>query len=191
MTSSRNKFLFSGRSVAKVTFTVIVLIIVIVWLLGFRTHRDLWENALISASVISATLFVFLTLGLYKGIALHDDFTQPVSLRKERKKSGKGGWLEYADIPEVDGEGCLVALALWIGIALLYYLFSFLLPAGIEMGMLGFSGLLYWVFYRALHTVFTRSPQCEGSWVKSITQAAFFTILYCGWIFGVIYLVEG
>jgi hypothetical protein len=185
MTSARNKFIFSGRNVARVSLLAVVLTILLVWVLGFRSHRSLFNNALLSATIISAALFLFLFIGLYKGFSLHNDLSW--HSRRNSTSSGGSGWTPDLSW-NLDAEGCLIAIGLWLVITLLAYLFNFFLPASLEG--LGLIGLFYWLFYRALNVVFTRSAQCQGNWRNSLGYALLFTTLYCGWVYGVIYLLN-
>ena len=50
--------------------------------------------------------------------------------------------------------------------------------------------MLYWVFFRALKLVFSKSDETKGNFVKSIVYSLGYTILFTGWIFGIAYLVE-
>jgi hypothetical protein len=185
MTSPRNQFIFSGRNVARVSLWVILITVLLVWLAGFRTHRSLMDNALLSTTIISSGLFIFLFIGLYKGAALHNDIRR----RRPLRDDDGDGWLDGLDIPEeLDSDGCLAALLLWLVVGLLAFVVNALLPVGLEG--LGLAGLLYWGFFRALNLVFSNSIQCQGNWRSSLGYALLFTALYCGWVYGVIYLVD-
>ncbi|WP_242610674.1 hypothetical protein [Aquimarina brevivitae] len=51
-------------------------------------------------------------------------------------------------------------------------------------------GMLYWVFFRALKLVFSKSPITKARFWTAATYAFGYTTLYLGWLYGLIYLVD-
>lgn len=49
---------------------------------------------------------------------------------------------------------------------------------------------LYWVFFRALKFVFSKSKKTKGDLGISAVYSLTFNALYLGWIFGIVYLTE-
>jgi hypothetical protein len=50
--------------------------------------------------------------------------------------------------------------------------------------------MLYWIFFSALKFVFNKSKDTKGDIVISVTYSLTYTLLYVGWIFGIVYLTE-
>jgi hypothetical protein len=50
--------------------------------------------------------------------------------------------------------------------------------------------MLYWVFFRALKFVFSKSTETKGDIGISAFYSLIYTVLYLGWIFGIVYLTE-
>ena len=50
--------------------------------------------------------------------------------------------------------------------------------------------MLYWIFFRALKFVFNKSKDTKGDIGISAVYSLTYTLLYVGWIFGIVYLTE-
>ncbi len=50
--------------------------------------------------------------------------------------------------------------------------------------------MLYWVFLRALKFVLNKSKDTKGDIGISTVYPLTYTLLYVGWIFGIVYLTE-
>jgi hypothetical protein len=50
--------------------------------------------------------------------------------------------------------------------------------------------MLYWLFFRALKVVFSKSKRTKDDLQMSIIYSLTYTILYTGWMFGIVYLTE-
>ena len=63
----------TSKKVFIVTLIVIVLTIMAVWLFELGQHRTLFQNSLLSTTILSVAFFLFLTISLYKGVKLKDN----------------------------------------------------------------------------------------------------------------------
>lgn len=79
-----------------VTLLVIALTIIGVWLFGIGKHKTLFENSILSTSILSGAFFLFLTIGLYRGIKLRDN----VGRVTDRIKISK--WSEFPEGMGID-----------------------------------------------------------------------------------------
>lgn len=50
--------------------------------------------------------------------------------------------------------------------------------------------MLYWIFFRALKFVFSKFKETKGKLGISALYSLSYSILYLGWIFGIVYLTE-
>jgi hypothetical protein len=80
--SRRYYFAIDSKRIFVISILVIVSTIIGVWQFGIGQHRTLYFNSLISTTIISILFFLFITIGLYKGITLKDntnDFAEKIS----------------------------------------------------------------------------------------------------------------
>ncbi|KQT23342.1 hypothetical protein ASG22_13290 [Chryseobacterium sp. Leaf405] len=47
------------------TLGIIILVILSVWLSGTGSHRSLFQNSILSTSILAVAFFLFISLGLY------------------------------------------------------------------------------------------------------------------------------
>jgi len=199
-------------SVKAFTFVSIPVVIVIAVLVFWRSTSNFWVELQITLAVIAATLFAFLTLGLYTGVRLERPRRdRPVWRPLRNKRTGSAAIsaddvgdvaslaLDIAgsiDVPKIelpdvsdggdDVIGCLLSIVMWVALAVIIVV---LLPVLIELVWAAFfvlAAMLYWVFYRALRVVFFRTRQCRCRLVLSMGYALFYTALYTGWLFAIL-----
>ena len=60
--SSKKTFLFSGL--------IALTVVLIVWLSGFKSHRDILQNDFLSTKIVFILLAIFLSSCLYFGLKL-------------------------------------------------------------------------------------------------------------------------
>ena len=180
-----------GKSVFIVSLFVIGITILTVYLTGENYNRNITSNLYLSLSIIGTALFVFMTFGLYKGIRLIDNFPK-------FKEFKTGDFIEQSvtvpDLPSIEVEegigGLILSIALWIGMTILIFLLLILLEAFFWISIFIILTMLYWVFFRALKFVFSKSTETKGDIGISAFYSLIYTILYLGWIFGIVYLTE-
>jgi hypothetical protein len=180
-----------GKSVFIVSLFVIGITILTVYLTGENYNRNITSNLYLSLSIIGTALFVFMTFGLYKGIGLIDNFPK-------FKEFKTGDFIEQSvtvpDLPSIEVEegigGLILSIVLWIGMTILIFLLLILLEAFFWISIFIILTMLYWVFFRALKFVFSKSTETKGDIGISAFYSLIYTILYLGWIFGIVYLTE-
>lgn len=180
------------------TLAIIVLVILSVWISGKDSHRSLFQNSILSTSIIAGAFFLFISLGLYYGLKLKDNIGS--IFNKERIKKAypenipsfeDGGNFDLS----VDGgdEGCLgviVAIVLWILAAIIIAVVLYFLGFLFWITVLLLTAMLYWIFFRALRLVFKNSKYCKGNLLKSLGFGFLYSFLYVSWIYGVIFLAN-
>jgi hypothetical protein len=181
--------LLSAGNVALVSAAVILTTTVAVWLLGLGQHRTMFANSLISTSILFAAFFLFTTVGLYHGVKLHDDVGR---ITDRIKRVGWPSNFENLptgnfDLPHADGIGSLlVAIVVGLLSAVVALALIWLVGALLWTGVLIFSAMLYWVFFRALRLVFKNSNRCRGRLGASLWEGFWYASLYTCWIYGII-----
>ncbi|MEI6410218.1 MAG: hypothetical protein WCR52_12600 [Bacteroidota bacterium] len=68
-TNLKNRY-WTTKTAFSLTLTVALLTIIGIWLFGLGKHRSLYNNSILSTTILALGFFLFLTIGLYKGIKL-------------------------------------------------------------------------------------------------------------------------
>lgn len=171
------------------TIVVLVLTLLSIWLFGLGQHRTIFENSLLSTTILSIAFFLFLTMGLYNGIKLKDDIgriTDQINSKVQPKITGR--FNIAPDFPDI-GEGIvgiLMGIVLWILFSIALLLIMWLFSALLWTMVLVFAAMLYWIFFRAVRLVFKNSNKCKGNLPASAAYGVGYTILYNFWIYGII-----
>jgi len=180
-----------GKSIFKVSLFVVGVTILIVYLTGENYERTITSNSYLSLTIIGTALFLFMTYGLYKGIGLVDDFPEFKKFKTGSiiKDSGTIPDLPSLDIDDDIG-GIFVSIILWILMTILLFLLLILLEAVLWASIFIILAMLYWVFFRSLRLVFSKASKTKGNLGISAVYSISYTLLYIGWIFGIIFLTE-
>lgn len=190
--NKQNRRLITAKTLFGVSMIVIVLTILSIWLTGLSMYRTLFDNALLSTSILSVAFFLFLNIGLYKGVKLKNDmgnFSQRIkapNISQITNLASSGDFMMVGD----GISGIIMSILLWmvatIVVVLLFWLFGTIVWTSIIL----FMGMLYWIFFRALRLVFKKSNQCKGQLVKSMCYALGYTLLYTSWILTLIFITN-
>ncbi|MBB6330404.1 small-conductance mechanosensitive channel [Chryseobacterium sediminis] len=163
------------------TLVIIIIVILSIWLSGKSGHRSLFQNSILSTSVLGGVFFLFISIGMYSGLKLKDNVGN--ILNKERiqrytDKTPKIDGFEF-DPPAVgDGIGGLIlSILLWIVFSILLIFLSYFFGLFFWSAVLLLSASLYWVFFRALRLVFKNSGKCKGDLLKSFGFGLFYSFL--------------
>lgn len=197
MKIAKTRKIIDSKNIFIITLLVIVLTILSVWFYGIGKHKTVIENSLLSTSILSIAFFLFITIGLYKGIKLKDTIgkitdhlsTKKTSFLKDIEASGFNG--SDFDIDTDDGiGGIILSIFLWIIATLVISYLFFILGTIIWFSIVLFIAMLYWIFFRALRLVFKKSAVCNGNFEKSVFYGFTYTLLYNFWIYGIILLTK-
>ncbi|MBU3010017.1 hypothetical protein KO506_01210 [Polaribacter vadi] len=180
-----------GKSVFIVSLFVIAISILTVYLTGINYNRSLTSNLYLSIGIIAISLFLFMTFGLYKGVGLIDNFPKFRSFKRGTILENASPPFESPIIEVGDGIGGLIlSILLWIGMTILIVILFIVLEAIFWFSFFIILTMLYWIFFRALKLVFNKSKETKGDIAISAFYSLTYTILYSGWIFGLVYLTE-
>lgn len=180
-----------GKSVFIVSLLVIVVTALTVYLTGENYNRTVTSNFYISLAIIGAVLFLFMTYGLFQGIGLTDNFPKFRDFKTGDYIASSGTVPDLPDVDVGDGIGGIIgSILLWIAMAILMFLLLILLEAVFWVSIFIILAMLYWVFFRALRFVFSKSSDTKGDIGNSVIYSLIYTSLYLGWMFGIVYLVD-
>jgi hypothetical protein len=180
-----------GKSVFIVSLLVIGITILTVYLTGINYNRNLTSNLYLSLGIIATALFLFMTYGLYRGIGLIDNFPKFREFKRGEIIGNTQPTFETPSIDVGDGIGGLIlSILLWIGMTILIIVLLIVLEAVFWFSLFIILAMLYWIFFRALKFVFNKSKDTKGDIGISAVYSLTYTLLYVGWIFGIVYLTE-
>lgn len=179
-----------GKSVFIVSILVVSITVLTVNLSGVHYNRTVNNNLYLSLFIIGIALFTFLFYGLFKGIKLKDNFPKYYNFKYGNIISQEGN---SADVPIdlTEGVGGLIlSILLWIASTIILFVLLFLLEAVLWLSIVVIVGMLYWLFFRALKLVFSKSQETKGDYISAIKYALGYTLFYLGWIFVIVYLAQ-
>ena len=188
---------WSVKSIGWLSLTTVIVTATIVAVSGKRSLIVELEWTL---GVVAAALFAMLAVGLYRGARLREKEAPSAELTKVDLSD----WTPDSGMPDfdcpldvVDGGGdelgCLgviagVVLSLVAFVALFLLLWVFLQVAVIVLFVV--MTAIYWVLHLALRQVFAHSEDCHGNLARSVGFATLYTVLYTGWLFGLLVLAS-
>ncbi|KIA98831.1 hypothetical protein OA93_08075 [Flavobacterium sp. KMS] len=191
--SKSNYKILNSKNIFIITLIVISLTILSVWLFGLGNHNSVFENSLLSTTILSLAFFLFISIGLYRGVKIKDNLGK-ITDRFESKKldflrdlAAEGSLSSAPDVGE-GILGALIGLILWFFMAIIISYLFWAFGAIIWISILTFIAMLYWIFFRALRLIFKKSSICKDSYSKSFFYGFSFTILYNFWIYIIIFM---
>ncbi|WP_045497120.1 hypothetical protein [Chryseobacterium sp. StRB126] len=188
------KYFLETKLLSFSTLAIIILVIVSVWFSGKGAHRSLFQNSILSTSILAGALFLFISLGLYYGLKLKDNVGNILNKEKFKKYTDKTPAIDGFDFdpPAVgDGiEGAILSVIAWFIFSILLIFFSYFFGLFFWSAILFLVAMLYWIFFRALRHVFKNSGKCKGDIVKSFGLGFLYSFLYIFWIYGIIFLIN-
>lgn len=197
MKIAKTRKFIDSKYVFIITLLVIPVTILSVWFYGIGKHKTVIENSLLSTSILSVAFFLFITIGLYKGIKLKDTIgkitdninTKKTAFLKDILSSDLSPIESGLDVAEGIG-GTVFSIVLWLIVTLILSYLFFALGTIIWFSILLFLTMLYWIFFRALRLIFKKSAVCNGNFERSVFYGFIYTLLYNFWIYGLILLTK-
>lgn len=187
MTKQRTYHLIESKHVFQITLIVVVLTIAGVYFWGLGRHNTFFENSIISTTILSIAFFLFITIGLYKGVKLRDNLGKIVDRFKGvghpdvSSSLSTGGGIDVGE----GLAGILLSIVLWILIAIALSVVMWIFSNVLVIAILAFIAMLYWIFFRALRLVFKNSNKSKGRLLESLKWALVYTLIYNFWIYGI------
>lgn len=192
-TSQTERQYLTTKKIFIISIIVAALTIIGIWIFGLGQHRTLYENSVLSTTILSVAFFLFLAINLYRGVKLKDDLGRITDRITDKNKMPDLSGLNLSgdSIPDVGGDGIagvIVGIIAWLLISILLVFLLWFFGAVLWVIVLIFAAMLYWIFFRALRLVFKNSNKCKNKISKSVSYALFYTVLYNFWIYGIIVL---
>ncbi|MEJ5049045.1 hypothetical protein WH221_04355 [Chryseobacterium culicis] len=176
------------------TLVIITLVILSVWLSGKADHRSLFQNSILSTSILAGGFFLFISIGLYYGWKLKDNVGNILNKERVQRYADKTPKINGFDFdPPAVGDsigGIILSILLWIVISILLIFLSYFFGLFFWSAVLLLGASLYWVFFRALRLVFKNSGKCKGDLFKSLGFGVCYSFLYISWMYGIIFLIK-
>jgi hypothetical protein len=182
---SENEQLWNAKTIALVSAAVVIITACTVFLIS---KKSIYDELEITVSIIAFVLFAFLCYGLYNGATMVGKPLSP-ELKFIDPSLVDATPIDVPDIDVGDGiGGVIISIILWIVLTIvLFILLTFVLTT-LWSVLLLLVFALYWLFYRALRIVFLKARICKGDLGLSMQYSLMYTVLYTGWIFGLIWL---
>ncbi|MEM6379190.1 MAG: hypothetical protein AAF705_13325 [Bacteroidota bacterium] len=144
-------------------------------------------------AIIAVCLFLFMSYGLYRGVGLVDNFPKYENFKDKGSIAGSGV-IPDLGLPGVELEngigGIIASIILWVVMTILLFFLLIVLEVVFWFSLFIILTMLYWVFFRALKFVFSKSAETKGDLPISIAYALGYTLIYTSWMFGLVYLSE-
>ena len=172
-----------------ISLFVAAVTILITWLIGIEVHRSLFENSILSTTILSAGFFSFIVWGLYNNFKLKDNLGNIAKAPKLKSISNFPD-IPIGDIPSGGAGEEIIAIIAWIILSIILVVLLWFFGAILWAGILLFIATLYWIFFRALRVIFRNGKRCKGKIKESIITAALYTLLYYFWIYGIILILH-
>lgn len=189
-----------NRWVLAISFVVLVLAVLGVGFWGLGAYHVFFENPAMSTAILSGVFFLFITIGLFRGVNLKDTFGRIVEKFSMNKPSGNENEaprsnvfsLAGVEVPDVpDGlMGVITSVFLWGLITVVVDLSLWAFTNVLAVTVVSFVVMLYWVFFRAARLVFRNSNRYRGNLLRSMALGVSYAILYNFWIYGVFMMAD-
>ena len=190
MKNNKTYHLLEAREVFIITLIVVVLTMIAVYFWGLGQHHTFFENSLISTTILSVAFFLFITIGLYKGVKLKDNMGRVLDkfeLIDTINFHVSGDSVDSLDMGE-GIVGIIIGFIAWILLAILLSIALWIFTNVLVLIVLTFVAMLYWIFFRALRLVFKNSNKSKGNLIESVKWGVAYTLLYNFWIYGIFIL---
>jgi hypothetical protein len=176
------RLLLNGRTVALISFVVIIVILILVFL-SFK--RSIYDELEITIGIIGLALFIFLTYELYNGANI---IGRPIF--PKLKKVDFSNLDLITDLPDIgidDGIlGIIGAIIAWVAFTIIIFVLLTFVFTVLWSAILILAFALYFLFFRALRIVFLKSSLCKNNLIMSLKYSLLYSVLYTCWILGII-----
>lgn len=191
----RNKTILETKFTFYASLVIILLVVLSVWISGRGSHQTLFQNSIISTTVLAVAFFLFVSFSLYNGVKLKDNLGSIFSKEKfkEINKSSSDLTPTNLDIPDTGSDGIggiIFGIIAWIFFTIALLVVLYLVGVFFWSILFLLLAMLYWIYFRALRLIFKNSGRCKGNIIKSFGLGFLYSALYVSWIYGIIYLIK-
>ena len=162
----------------------------------FFGKRSLFFETELTLSLIAAGLFLFLSVGLYRGMRLRrSDLpgTEVDTVAADKAIDAMDPLshsLEVAGSADDPLSGLVGFVLAFIALLVFGVLLWGILSIGIALWVYLLAAVA-WTFHWALRQVFAKSRVCRGRVAPSVGYALYYTMLYTGWLFALVWIASG
>lgn len=191
----RNKTFLETKFTFYASLVIILLIVLSVWISGRNSHHTLFQNSIVSITILAISFFLFVSISLYNGVKLKDNLGSVFSKEKFKEISTSSSGFDTAnlDIPDVGSDGIggiIFSIFAWIFFTIALLIMLYIIGVFFWSVLFLLLAMLYWIYFRALRLIFKNSGKCKGNLLESIGLGFFYSALYVSWIYGIIYLIK-
>lgn len=191
----KNKTILETKFIYYASLVIILLVVFSVWISSRSSHQSLFQNSIISTTILAVSFFIFVSFSLYNGVKLKDNLGSIFSKEKfkEINKSSSDFSPTNLDIPDTGSDGIggiIFAIFAWIFFTIALLILLYIVGVFFWSILFLLLAMLYWIYFRALRLIFKNSGKCKKNLLKSISLGLFYSSLYVSWIYGIIYLIK-
>lgn len=165
-----------------------------VWISGSNSHHTLFQNSILSTSILALAFFLFVSISLYRGVGLKDNLGKIFTKESFNKRiKSTSDFTPDIDVPSIDAEGIggiILSILAWIAFTIAALFVLYFVGVFFWSILLLLLAILYWIYFRALRLIFKNSKRCKDNLAKSLGFGFFYSTLYISWIYGVIFLIK-
>ncbi|MCR5887353.1 hypothetical protein LRS06_06075 [Hymenobacter sp. J193] len=173
------------------TLFIATATILVVWFLGLRQEWSLFKESLITLTILSVAFGSFLTVSLFQGVWVHDNFG---NLQEHIRRMPFPDQITELSTGDLDldfdaGEGCgaiILGILAWLLVAAIAVVLLWFFAAVAWVVFMVLSAMLYWIFFRALRFALRHGRECRGRLAPSLRYAFTYTIVYTSWLYAII-----
>ncbi|MDP9955614.1 hypothetical protein J2X97_001251 [Epilithonimonas hungarica] len=190
----RNRIFLETKFTFYSSIVIILLVILSVWISGNNSHHTLFQNSILSTSILAIAFFLFVSISLYKGVGLRDNLGKIFTKENFNKRmKSTSDFTPDIDFPLMDAEGIggiILSILAWIAFTVLALFVLYFVGVFFWSVLLLLLAILYWIYFRALKLIFKNSKHCKDNLFKSLGFGIFYSGLYVSWIYGIIFLLK-
>lgn len=191
----RNKIFLETKFTFYASLVIILLVALSVWISGRNSHHTLFQNSIVSITILAISFFLFVSISLYNGVKLRDNLGSIFSKEKfkEISKSTSDIAPTNLDVPDAGSDGIggiIFGIIAWIFFTIALLIMLYIIGVFFWSVLFLFLAMLYWIYFRALRLIFKNSGKCKGDLLKSFGFGFIYSALYVSWIYGIIYLLK-
>lgn len=191
----RNKIFLETKFTFYASLVIILLVALSVWISGRNSHHTLFQNSIVSITILAISFFLFVSISLYNGVKLRDNLGSIFSKEKfkEISKSTSDIAPTNLDVPDAGSDGIggiIFGIIAWIFFTIALLIMLYIIGVFFWSVLFLFLAMLYWIYFRALRLIFKNSGKSKGDLLKSFGLGFIYSVLYVSWIYGIIYLIK-
>lgn len=185
--SSSRYPIWSARTITFTSLAVLLTSVLLIFLVGDQS--PLVKAELLTASM-ALLMFTFLSCALFKGVRVHkrEQFPELTALEEAFKQNENAlGDVPFKAVGAADDlAGLVVGLMMFVVLLVVGLLLLPLIMNVLWVGVFMVIAAAFWIVHRGLRYVLVYSRSTRGDLGKSVWYALRYTMVYSGWLFGLL-----